>query len=89
MQIEDDPNVIVDRFLSVITIAVPPALPAAMNSGVAAAIYRLRLSKIYCIQPSRMNLTGTITTIVFDKTGTITEEGLSVLGCRVVKMNTP
>jgi magnesium-transporting ATPase (P-type) len=36
-----------------------------------------------------MNLTGTITTIVFDKTGTITEEGLSVLGCRVVKMNSP
>lgn len=42
MQIEEDPNVIVDRFLSVITIAVPPALPAAMSSGVAAAISRLR-----------------------------------------------
>lgn len=84
IEIGEDGPTIFDRFLSVVTIAVPPALPAAMSSGVAFAISRLRLNKIYCIQPNRLNVSGTITTIVFDKTGTITEEGLTVLGCRVV-----
>lgn len=32
-----------------------------------------------------MNEAGKIQWIVFDKTGTITEEGLNVMGCEVVK----
>ena len=80
----EDNETIGDRFASCLVIAVPPALPAAMSSGVAFAISRLRLNKIYCIQPNRLNLSGMISWIVFDKTGTLTEEGLTVKGVETV-----
>jgi magnesium-transporting ATPase (P-type) len=47
--IGEDSLTILDRFFSCLVIAVPPALPTAMSSGVAFAISRLRLNKIYCI----------------------------------------
>jgi cation-transporting ATPase 13A2 len=75
----------IDRFLNLIVICVPPALPAAMSCGVAFAIFRLKSQKIFCISPPRVNLSGRITTFVFDKTGTLTEDGLSVQGFRCVK----
>jgi cation-transporting ATPase 13A3/4/5 len=65
-----------------ITIAVPPALPAAMSCGMIFAINRLKKRNIFCISPPRINVAGHIETFVFDKTGTLTEEGLSVLGFR-------
>jgi len=40
---------LIDRSLNLVTITVPPALPAAMSCGVVFAIQRLRKSKIYCI----------------------------------------
>lgn len=73
---------LLDRSLDLITICVPPALPAAMTCGSVFAISRLKKSKIFCISPPRVNLAGRVTTFVFDKTGTLTEEGLSVLGFR-------
>jgi cation-transporting ATPase 13A2 len=75
----------IDRFLNLIVICVPPALPAAMSCGVAFAIFRLKKQRIFCISPPRVNLSGRITTFVFDKTGTLTEDGLSVQGFRCVK----
>lgn len=75
----------IDRFLNLIVICVPPALPAAMSCGVAFAIFRLKNQRIFCISPPRVNLSGRITTFVFDKTGTLTEDGLSVQGFRCVK----
>lgn len=73
-------EIIVDRSLDLFTIAVPPALPAAMSCGVVFAISRLKSQKIFCISPPRVNIAGRVTIFVFDKTGTLTEEGLSVLG---------
>jgi cation-transporting P-type ATPase 13A2 len=67
---------IVDRCLDLITITVPPALPAAMTAGTAFAISRLRKNKIYCISPQRVNVSGRVNMMVFDKTGTLTEDGL-------------
>jgi len=78
-------NTFIDRFLNLIVICVPPALPAAMGVGVAFAIFRLKNSRIFCISPPRVNLSGRITTFVFDKTGTLTEDGLSVQGFRCIK----
>jgi P-type E1-E2 ATPase len=69
---------ILDRSLDLITITVPPALPAAMTCGVVFAIRRLKENKIFCISPMRVNLAGRVTTFVFDKTGTLTEDGMSV-----------
>lgn len=80
-----EPAIFIDRFLNLIVICVPPALPAAMSCGVAFAIFRLKNQRIFCISPPRVNLSGRITTFVFDKTGTLTEDGLSVQGFRCVK----
>jgi cation-transporting ATPase 13A3/4/5 len=67
---------IVDRSLDLITITVPPALPAAMTAGTIFAIARLKRKKIFCISPPRVNVSGRVNLMVFDKTGTLTEEGL-------------
>ncbi|UZJ53812.1 hypothetical protein CBS101457_003132 [Exobasidium rhododendri] len=79
-----DPEEIALRSLDVLTIAVPPALPAALSVATTFAIARLKRRKIFCTSPQRINVAGMITAVVFDKTGTLTEEGLSVLGvCEV------
>lgn len=75
---------IVDKSLNLVTITIPPALPAAMTCGTLFAIVRLKKMNIFCISPLRINVAGRIKTFVFDKTGTLTEEGLSVLGFRTV-----
>jgi cation-transporting ATPase 13A2 len=74
------PGEIVKRFLDLITITVPPALPAAMTIGVVLALGWLRKERIFCISPPRMNVAGRVSIMVFDKTGTLTENGLSVRG---------
>lgn len=63
-----------------ITIAVPPALPAAMTAGIAYAQARLRKQDIYCISPRSINISGCINCVCFDKTGTLTEDGLDMWG---------
>jgi cation-transporting P-type ATPase 13A2 len=67
---------IIDRSLDLITITVPPALPAAMTVGTVFAINRLKRKKIFCISPPRVNVAGRVNLMVFDKTGTLTEDGL-------------
>jgi cation-transporting ATPase 13A3/4/5 len=47
----------------------------------------MKRDKIYCISPNRVNVAGRVTTFVFDKTGTITEDSLSVMGSRSVTQN--
>lgn len=63
--------------LDLITIVVPPALPAAMTIGLIYAQSRLRSNKIYCISPRSINISGCINCVCFDKTGTLTEDNLS------------
>lgn len=79
---------IVDRSLDLITITVPPALPAAMTVGTAFAIARLKKRKIFCISPPRVNVSGRVNLMVFDKTGTLTEDGLQVYGFRGTELAT-
>lgn len=76
---------IIDRSLDLITITVPPALPAAMTVGTVFAINRLKKRKIFCISPPRVNVSGRVNLLVFDKTGTLTEDGLQVFGFRGVQ----
>jgi len=71
-----DVGPIINRSLDLITITVPPALPAAMTVGTVFAINRLKKKKIFCISPPRVNVSGRVNLMVFDKTGTLTEEGL-------------
>lgn len=73
------------RSLDVLTIAVPPALPATLSICVTFSIARLKRVLIFCLSPQRINVAGMVNMFVFDKTGTLTEEGLDVLGVRAVK----
>ncbi|KAK3592581.1 hypothetical protein CHS0354_018848 [Potamilus streckersoni] len=76
---------IIKRSLDLITIAVPPALPAALSVGIVFAQRRLRTSEIYCISPRSINICGSINAVCFDKTGTLTEDGLNMQGVVPVK----
>jgi cation-transporting ATPase 13A2 len=78
-------HLIIVRALDLITIVVPPALPATLMIGTNFALSRLRGKLIYCISPQRVNVGGKLDIICFDKTGTLTEDGLDVLGIRVVQ----
>lgn len=68
---------IVISALDLITITVPPALPAAMTIGIIYAQSRLKNHKIFCISPRSINISGCIDCVCFDKTGTLTEDSLS------------
>ncbi|KAM9116106.1 polyamine-transporting ATPase 13A2 isoform 1-T1 [Pangshura tecta] len=78
---------IIIRALDIITVIVPPALPAAMTVGTIYAQNRLKQHGIFCISPPRINLCGKIRLVCFDKTGTLTEEGLDVWGVVPVENN--
>ncbi|XP_048182250.1 polyamine-transporting ATPase 13A2 isoform X2 [Corvus hawaiiensis] len=71
---------IIIRALDLVTVIVPPALPAAMTVGTIYAQNRLKKQGIFCISPPRINLAGKLRLVCFDKTGTLTEEGLDVWG---------
>jgi cation-transporting P-type ATPase 13A2 len=78
-------HLIVVRALDLITIVVPPALPATLTIGTNFALARLKKQEIFCISPQRVNVAGKLDVVCFDKTGTLTEDGLDVLGVRLVQ----
>lgn len=65
------------KALDLITIVVPPELPAALTIALIFVDNRLRMNKIYCISPRSINISGCINCMCFDKTGTLTEDDLS------------
>ncbi|XP_077440742.1 polyamine-transporting ATPase 13A3 isoform X2 [Vanacampus margaritifer] len=79
------PNIIIIESLDIITITVPPALPAAMTAGIVYAQRRLKNIGIFCISPQRINICGQINLVCFDKTGTLTEDGLDLWGVQRVE----
>lgn len=58
---------VIIRALDIITIVVPPALPAAMTVGTVYAQGRLKKQGIFCISPPRINVCGKLKLICFDK----------------------
>ena len=55
------------RCLDLVTITVPPALPAALTVGIVFAQQRLKRLTIYCISPKAINVCGSINAVCFDK----------------------
>lgn len=55
------------RALDLITIAVPPALPAALTIGIVYARQRLKQKSIYCLNQNSINICGVINAVCFDK----------------------
>jgi cation-transporting P-type ATPase 13A2 len=76
----DEPLHLIVRTLDMVIIVIPPALPAAMTVGTVFAQKRLRRQLIYCINPRCINMCGAINVCCFDKTGTMTEDGLDMWG---------
>ena len=73
-------NTLLKRGLDLITITVPPSLPACLSIGTTTAIGRLKNYSMMCINREKMNLAGKINICVFDKTGTLTEDHLDIEG---------
>lgn len=61
---------IIIESLDIITITVPPALPAAMTAGIVYAQRRLKQLGIFCISPQRINICGQLNLVCFDKART-------------------
>ncbi|XP_052286292.1 polyamine-transporting ATPase 13A3-like isoform X2 [Dreissena polymorpha] len=78
IELHASPEKIIIRVLDVITIIVPPALPAAMTVGTVYAQSRLKKKQIFCISPPRINFCGRLNLFCFDKTGTLTEDGMDL-----------
>ncbi|XP_057663847.1 polyamine-transporting ATPase 13A3-like isoform X1 [Diorhabda carinulata] len=75
------------KALDIFTIAVPPALPAAMTVGKLYALNRLKHKQIFCINSRVINVSGSIDCVCFDKTGTLTEDELDMWGVVPVENN--
>lgn len=60
-------RIIIIESLDIITITVPPALPAAMTAGIVYAQRRLKKVGIFCISPQRINICGQLNLVCFDK----------------------
>uniref|UniRef100_A0A2K5BVS0 Polyamine-transporting ATPase 13A3 n=1 Tax=Aotus nancymaae TaxID=37293 RepID=A0A2K5BVS0_AOTNA len=82
---EVEVGIIIIESLDIITITVPPALPAAMTAGIVYAQRRLKKIGIFCISPQRINICGQLNLVCFDKTGTLTEDGLDLWGIQRVE----
>ena len=74
------------KFFDLITIVVPPALPACLMIGISLALVALKKKKINCIDRSKVNLVGMTNLICFDKTGTLTEDYLEIVGFKQNKL---
>ena len=78
---------IVEKFLDLVTTAVPPSLPACLSIGITYSLNRLKKKGIFCIKRDGVNKAGSVNIIVFDKTGTLTEDHLDINGYVSVKIN--
>ncbi|XP_073531176.1 probable cation-transporting ATPase 13A4 [Phyllobates terribilis] len=76
----ESPTEVLIKALIIITTAVPPALSAALSTGIMYAQRRLKKKGIFCISPQRINVCGRLNIVCFDKTGTLTEDGLDLWG---------
>lgn len=68
------------KCLDLITVIIPPSLHICMN---VISIYFneiLKMKEITCLSEKRLNAAGKVNTIVLDKTGTLTSDGLEIYG---------
>eukprot|EP00764_Aduncisulcus_paluster_P004355 gnl/Carplike_NY0171/1703_a2297_940.p1 GENE.gnl/Carplike_NY0171/1703_a2297_940~~gnl/Carplike_NY0171/1703_a2297_940.p1 ORF type:complete len:1148 (-),score=383.55 gnl/Carplike_NY0171/1703_a2297_940:289-3693(-) len=71
---------IVLRACDVITVVIPPTLPAILSVGTSFAVGMLQTRRISTTVPSATTSAGGVDCVVLDKTGTITTDSLHVCG---------
>jgi len=79
---------VIKRGLDLITITVPPSLPACLGIGIAFAVSRLKKYGIKCIDRNGINIAGQVDLVCFDKTGTLTETFLDLNGFMPINYET-
>lgn len=79
---------IIIESLDIITITVPPALPAAMTAGIVYAQRRLKGIGIFCISPQRINICGQINLVCFDKVSH-DSSSFQLQTCKLIKVSIP
>lgn len=71
---------IILHVLDIISITVPPSLPIAMTTTVTFTMRRLAKRRIFCTSPARVNISGYVKIVIFDKTNTLTRRDIDVNG---------
>lgn len=64
------PGRMVVRFFDMVTVAVPPALPACLTIATVFSVGRLKKKEIFVTGPDTITVAGQLDVICFDKTGT-------------------
>lgn len=63
----------IQKFLDLVTVTVPPGLVVSMTFGIIHAVDKLKKKDIYCVSPNKVIMGGLVDLICFDKTGTLTQ----------------
>lgn len=76
-------NELLIRSLDIVTIIVPPALPAALTTAAIYAQNRLKRHGVFCISPPRINICGKVSLFCFDK---VSDQGFTQCFKEILKM---
>ena len=70
--------------LDIITILLPPILPICLNIGLNQSVKRLKKKNINCLNKEKVNISGTINTIILESNEILNEDKVDIEGIQPV-----